>query len=70
MMFFGLFAMLLIVGIPVLLIVLLAGGGANWLKGQRPAPVMMDRRCEQCGQFLQADWKVCPYCSTAAENHT
>jgi len=66
-----LFVLLLIVGVP-LLIVALAAGGRLALRSQPPAegnrptapPVTAPwaRHCPTCGHGVQPDWNVCPTC--------
>ena len=68
--------LLVIVGIPLLIIALVASGGLAALSrratGDRSvngpiapaAPPPPVRRCPTCGRGVQADWNVCPSCGT------
>ncbi|MFQ6057638.1 MAG: zinc ribbon domain-containing protein [Anaerolineae bacterium] len=65
--------LLLFLVVPIVLIGLLAGGGyALWRGvGSResivPEPqryTVSPKRCSTCGQSLQDDWVLCPYCGT------
>ncbi len=78
MMGFGLVFMLLIallvIGLPVLLVALLAGGGLAAVLRPRPshdpapapptAPAIA-RQCPTCGHDIRPGWQVCPFCGTA-----
>ncbi len=66
-----LFILLLIVGVPLLAIVLLAGGrlaskSRPPAEGNRPtapsATALSARRCPTCERGVQPDWNVCPTC--------
>ena len=81
MMGVGLLFMLLIglvvIGLPLLIVVLIAGGGlAALLKSlsgssQPPAanapasPATPTRKCPTCGREVRPGWNVCPSCGTA-----
>ena len=63
-----LFGLLLIVGVPLLIVFLVANSrlassgrppseGRGLAPPQRPA-----RRCPTCGRGVEPDWTVCPYC--------
>jgi len=68
---------LVVIGIPVLIAALIAGGGglAALFKSQtRPAepdhtPSFRApagaRKCPTCGRAVQPDWNVCPSCGAA-----
>lgn len=77
MMGVGLLFMLLIglvvIGVPLLVVALVAGGGLASLLKQRPKDVEPDapspsretaytRKCPTCGRDVKADWNVCPSC--------
>ncbi len=71
---FGLLAMLIIIGLPILLVIGVIAG--VWgLSGRRTAPMFTPpapraltsapspaRYCSHCGQGLQAAWTHCPQC--------
>ena len=61
MMLFWLLVVLLVLAIPVVLVVFLTGGGLAWLRTQNVASAALPRRCEECGQALQANWRICPH---------
>ncbi len=78
MMGVGLLFMLLIglvvIGLPVLIVVLIAGGGlAALLKSLSgspqaptpPSPPASSRTCPTCGREVRPGWKVCPSCGAA-----
>ncbi len=79
MMGVGLLFMLLIglvvIGVPLLIVALVAGGLPGLLKSQPrqagpqaspPAPVPASaRHCPTCGRGVKADWNVCPSCGAA-----
>ena len=66
---------LVVIGIPVLIAVLIAGGGglAKLFKSQTPEPdhspslqmTTVDRKCPTCGRAVKADWNICPSCGAA-----
>lgn len=64
---------LVVIGVPVLIIALIAGGGlAKLFKPQTgqaqpdPSPSLHkpvdERKCPTCGRALRADWNICPSC--------
>jgi len=64
---------LAVIAVPV--IILIAAGGGLALFNNRPVltqshgpgphtPAFSSKRCPDCGQPLQADWRVCPYDGT------
>ena len=67
---------LVVIGLPILILALVAGGGlSTWLNSisassppavsttiRASAPL---RRCPACGREVQSDWKVCPSCGAA-----
>ena len=66
-----LFVLLLIVGVPLLIVALMAGGrlasqSRPPAEGNRPtalpATAPSARRCPTCERGVQSDWNVCPYC--------
>jgi hypothetical protein len=66
--------LLAVVGLPLLIIALVAGGGlatfSRRLTDDRSAsgpltpaaPSPSNRRCPTCGRGVQAEWNVCPSC--------
>lgn len=67
---------LVVIGIPVLIIALVAGGGlAKLFRSQiRQAEpdhspplhqTTVDRKCPTCGRAVKQDWNVCPSCGAA-----
>ena len=65
---------LVVIGVPVLIIALIAGGGLPKLsKPQTPEPdhspslhtTTVDRKCPTCGRAVRPDWKICPSCGAA-----
>jgi hypothetical protein len=81
MMGVGLLFMLLIglvvIGVPFLIVALIAGGrlGSIWKQAsygspaQTPSTAISHRpdhelNCPACGRGVQTDWKVCPSCGT------
>ncbi len=78
MMGFGLVIMLLImlfvIGLPLLLVALLAGGGLAAVLRPRPssapapgvqAAPAVARQCPTCGRDVRPGWQVCPFCGAA-----
>ncbi|HLE74002.1 MAG TPA: zinc-ribbon domain-containing protein [Anaerolineales bacterium] len=80
MMGVGLLFMLLIglvvIGLPLLVVALVAGGGLASLLKPRPQNVEPEapplshgtayiRKCPTCGRGVKADWNVCPSCGAA-----
>ncbi len=66
-----LFVLLLIVGVPLLIMALVAGGrlasqsrppAEGNRPTARPATALSARRCSTCKRGVQPDWNVCPYC--------
>lgn len=68
---------LVVIGIPVLIAVLIAGGGglATLFKSRNgqsepdrssplPKPVV-DHKCPSCGRAVRTDWNICPSCGAA-----
>jgi hypothetical protein len=64
---------LVVIGIPALLIALVAGGGlAKLFKPQTgqaqsdqsssPHIITVDRKCPTCGRAVRPDWNICPSC--------
>ena len=67
---------LVVIGIPVLIAALIAGGGLATLfkphtrqtepdhfpSSHKPA---VDLKCPACGRAVQPDWNVCPSCGAA-----
>jgi hypothetical protein len=74
MLLFGLLFMLMVIGLPIVLVVVVAGvwglsvrrsGSVGTLPGydRSVAPAAsFARYCSHCGQGLQADWTNCPQC--------
>ena len=65
---------LVVIGVPVLIAALIAGGGlAKLFKPQTPEPghspslqeTSVDRKCPTCGRAVKQDWNVCPSCGAA-----
>jgi len=67
---------LVVIGVPVLIVALIAGGGLAALFKSRPRPVepdrspsiqkpSADRKCPTCGRVVKPDWNVCPSCGAA-----
>jgi len=68
---------LVVIGVPVLIAALIAGGGglATLFKSQpRQAGTdsppsfhesASERKCPTCGRAVRPDWNVCPSCGTA-----
>lgn len=65
---------LVVIGVPVLIAVLIAGGGLPKLfKPQNPEPhhspslqkTTVDRTCPTCGRVIKQDWNICPSCGAA-----
>ena len=65
-----------IIGLPILIIALIAGGGWSTLlnaisASPSPTPTTSNRasasprRCPTCGREVQPEWKVCPSCGVA-----
>jgi hypothetical protein len=74
---FMLLFLLVLIGIPLLIIALVARGGRATLFRSRhnpspptnapPAPVQPAyvRKCPTCGRGVKVDWNVCPSCGAA-----
>ena len=74
---FMLLFLVLLIGVPLLLIALVARGGrANLFRSRSnpsshtnssPTPVepAYIRKCPTCGRGVKADWNVCPSCGAA-----
>ncbi|MFB0538328.1 MAG: zinc ribbon domain-containing protein [Anaerolineae bacterium] len=65
---------LAVIAVPVIILIVAASGGLA-LFNNRPAltqshspgphtPAFSSKLCPNCGQPLQADWRVCPYDGT------
>ncbi len=71
---FMLLAALLVIGLPLLLVALIAGGGLAAVLRPRPShntapvpptPPAVPRQCPTCGRDIQPGWSVCPFCGAA-----
>ncbi len=67
---------MVVIGVPLLVVVLVAGGGlASFLKPrpqnvepEAPSPsreATYTGKCPTCGRGVKADWNVCPSCGAA-----
>ncbi len=67
---------LVVIGVPILIVVLLASGGLAFLRNSpstSSSPVASTpshasappRKCPACGREVQLEWKVCPSCGAA-----
>lgn len=66
---------LIVIGVPVLIAALIAGGGLAALFKSRPREEVdrspsfqkptVDRKCPTCGRAVRPDWNVCPSCGAA-----
>lgn len=65
---------LVVIGVPVLIVALIAGGGlAKLFKPQTPETdhslslqkTTVDRKCPTCGRAVRLDWNTCPSCGAA-----
>lgn len=67
---------LVVIGVPVLIAALVAGGGLAALFKSRPRQPETDhttsfhepaseRKCPTCGRAVRPDWNVCPSCGAA-----
>jgi hypothetical protein len=69
---------LVVIGVPILIVALIAGGGLGNISKQtssgsqaQAASTAISYRpvreldCPACGRSVQADWKICPSCGTA-----
>lgn len=80
MMGFGLVFMaligLIVIGVPLLIVALIAGGGLTALFKSRPRQAetnsppsspgpSTERKCATCGRIVSPDWNVCPSCGAA-----
>ena len=80
MMGFGLLSMaliaLIVIGVPLLIIALIAGGRlpALFKSGPRQAEThppasspkpLAERKCATCGRVVRPDWNICPSCGAA-----
>lgn len=80
MMGFGLLFMVLIglivIGVPLLIAALIAGGGLTALFKSKPRQAethsspaspkpSAERKCATCGRVVSPDWNVCPSCGAA-----
>ena len=74
---FMLLFLLVLIGIPLLIIALLARGGRSTLLRSKPNPLPPPNtppapvkpayvgKCPTCGRGVKADWNVCPSCGAA-----
>jgi len=74
----GMFLMILlalaVIAVPVVILIVAASGGLALANNRAVAaqpnspgphtPAFSSKRCPNCGQLLQADWRVCPYDGT------
>ncbi len=76
MMGVGLLFMLVVIGVPVLIVVLVTGGGLAALLKSHPRQAGLDaplpsretaeeRKCPTCGRAIRADWNICPTCGAS-----
>ncbi len=67
---------LIVIGIPLLIVALIAGGGLTALFKSKPRQAGTDsppsfhesvgeRKCLTCGRVVRADWNICPSCGAA-----
>ncbi len=67
---------LVVIGIPVLIVVLIAGGGLAKLfqpQTRQTEPdhspslpkAVAERKCPTCGRAVKPDWNLCPSCGAA-----
>lgn len=65
---------LVVIGVPVLIATLIAGGSlTNLFKPQTSGldhspslqKTAVDRKCPACGRAVRPDWNVCPSCGEA-----
>ncbi len=65
---------LAVIAVPVIILIVAAGGRLALFNNRQVAaqptspgphtPAFSSKRCPNCGQLLQADWRVCPYDGT------
>ncbi len=64
---------LVVIGVPLLIAALIAGGGLATLFKTKPHPAgtnspasfhepAVERKCPTCGRAVRADWNICPSC--------
>ena len=67
---------LILIGVPVLIAAMMAGGGLTTLLKPRTQPAEPEnfpsfyepageRKCPACGRTVRPDWNVCPSCGEA-----
>ena len=67
---------LVVIGVPVLIAALIAGGGLATLFKSQTRDVksdhspslhkpVADRKCPACGRAVRPDWNICPSCGAA-----
>lgn len=68
---------LVVIGVPLLIVALIAGGGLATLFKSQPrhqagtdSPAsshepVVERKCPTCGRAARADWNICPSCGAA-----
>ena len=69
---------LVVIGVPLLIAALIAGGGLATLFKSKPHQAgtnsnssasfhepAVERKCPTCGRVVRADWNICPSCGAA-----
>ena len=67
---------LIVIGVPLLIVTLIAGGGLATLFKTKPHQAgtnssasfrepAVERKCPACGRAVRADWNICPSCGAA-----
>ncbi|MBI3163311.1 MAG: zinc ribbon domain-containing protein [Chloroflexi bacterium] len=67
---------LVVIGVPVLIAALIAGGGLKSLFKSQTGPLQsdhspvlhsatVDHNCPSCGRGVKPDWNICPSCGAA-----